>query len=65
MRSNAWVAVVTQAKWRQPAEVKARYQNASDRGNHRIGAVDGGDEFHDLSATVTVNFEAAGDKSRP
>jgi mRNA interferase HigB len=33
---SAWVAVVTQAQWRQPADVKAQYQNASILKNRRV-----------------------------
>jgi mRNA interferase HigB len=33
---SAWVAVVSQAKWAQPADVKAQYQNASILKNRRV-----------------------------
>ena len=33
---SAWVALVTQAQWRQPADVKAQYQNASILKNRRV-----------------------------
>ena len=33
---SAWVAVVAQAQWSQPADVKAQYQNASILKNRRV-----------------------------
>lgn len=33
---SAWVAVVAQARWSQPADVKAQYQNASILKNRRV-----------------------------
>jgi mRNA interferase HigB len=33
---SAWVAVVSQAKWAHPADVKAQYQNASILKNRRV-----------------------------
>lgn len=33
---SAWVAIVSHAKWKQPADVKAQYHNASILKNRRV-----------------------------